>query len=204
MPPSSPDPNYHYIPANISVIKAEPPTVGEGTPVVPPPVIRGRITNQERLPMPGITISISSGQISRTVISRSDGSFEIARLPAGIYAVAVEQHGGRAADNLRLEPGYTTVVEFVRVTPGTQMADLPAAEPTAIEEAAPTSTPLPSPSPRPTPRPVSLSGRGILDLLGFEFPKFDPSPWIEKIMIGAATVYALMLTGILYGTLRRQ
>jgi hypothetical protein len=151
-------------------------------------------------------MSLASTTTSRSALTRGDGSFEFNRLPTGMYSIRVDGHKGKSADNLRLEPGLTVVVEFVRAAPGVEFPGLTpgqVSEVTGADDENPSPTPSPIPTARPTPRPAPSFGiQSILDILGWEMPTFNPRPWLERVFMGAAAVYTLVLLGILYGTLR--
>src|SRR6187549_3561308 len=54
--------------------------------------IRGTVSDQQNLPVPGVTVTIQSPALQgvRSTVSAGDGSYSFVRLPPGKYEVAFE------------------------------------------------------------------------------------------------------------------
>ena len=74
-------------------------------------ILRGRIVDAQDLPVPGVTVSVTSPvlQGQRTTVTGPDGSFVIRQLPAGTYQVKSELTGFAAQTAAVLVPLGDTV-----------------------------------------------------------------------------------------------
>src|SRR5688572_8353513 len=54
--------------------------------------VRGTVTDAQNLPLPGVTVTVSSPSLQgqRTVVTEGDGSYVLRQLPAGEYAITLE------------------------------------------------------------------------------------------------------------------
>ncbi len=57
--------------------------------------IEGRVTDQDKAPLPGVTVTLSSPQLmgTRTAVTGADGAYRFPTLPPGIYEVKVQLQG---------------------------------------------------------------------------------------------------------------
>jgi hypothetical protein len=57
--------------------------------------ISGRVTDSQGLPLPGVTVSVSSPRLQgvRTAVTSENGDYIIAQVPSGAYAVSFELSG---------------------------------------------------------------------------------------------------------------
>lgn len=69
----------------------------DGGPVEPPPVVRatlaGVVTDDAGAPMPGATVAVQAGDVSREVTTGADGRFVVDDLPLGSAEVTVTSEG---------------------------------------------------------------------------------------------------------------
>src|SRR5262245_11115517 len=77
--------------------------------------LRGRVLDQQQAGVPGVTLTITnqaSGQY-RSSVSNEDGSYFVAGLAPGLYAVDAELVGFRkyAQRDVRLDLGHTTTLD---------------------------------------------------------------------------------------------
>ncbi len=202
-------PNAFFSP---SFISAGPNTGGRGT-----ATIRGRVMDRQQTGLRGIPVRVwNDTNYSKTTTTVNDGGYTFSGLTPGLYYVQVEQHRGRPAENLQLEPGSVTVVEFVEgarsmrsanaAQPGEQQdPNALAEEDEEGAEQAATSTPTPEAGAAVARRrtPIPTSGDEILSSLGINL-ELNPDPWVEALMLGMAGAYGLLLLGLTYAALRRQ
>jgi hypothetical protein len=115
-------------------------------------------------PVPEAQVTVAGQAGVFTLVTGSDGAYEVAALPAGAYLVSVQATGyhanatqvGVVADvvssgNVTLESAEAGVV-VVSPTPAPAPTSTPA--PTPTPQPQPTDTPAPTPSPSPTPTPA--------------------------------------------------
>src|SRR5262252_7542599 len=70
---------------------------------VPTGTISGRVTDPQGLPLPGVTVSVSSSVLQgvRSTVSSANGDYIIPFLPAGKYEVKFEMSGFNAVTEQR-------------------------------------------------------------------------------------------------------
>lgn len=97
--------------------------------------IGGLITDSQGLPLPGVTVTVTSAQGERSVVTQPDGRYFLPFLTPGIYSVRAELQGFRTIEqqevqvrlgqraevNITLEVGAIT--ETVQVRGGSQVVD---------------------------------------------------------------------------------
>jgi hypothetical protein len=118
-------------------------------------------------PVPEAQVTVAGQAGVFTLVTGSDGVYEVAALPAGAYLISVQATGyhanatqvGVVADvvssgNVTLESAEVSVV-VVSPTPAPAPTNTPAPTPTPR----PTETPEPTPSPSPTPTPATVVRR---------------------------------------------
>src|SRR5262249_21346620 len=78
--------------------------------------VQGTVTDQRHSVVPGakVTVRNQATGIERTSQTDSDGNYQIAALPVGVYSVAVEAQGFKREllSNLSVEVGRTIVRDF--------------------------------------------------------------------------------------------
>src|SRR5687768_11813311 len=77
--------------------------------------IRGTITDQQSLPVPGVTVNISSPALQgqRTTVSAGDGTYVFRTLPPGAYQLRYEISSFSPADRSLVVPLGLTVEQDV-------------------------------------------------------------------------------------------
>jgi hypothetical protein len=65
--------------------------------------IGGQVVDQQGLPLPGATVTITSGQGSQTFVTDNQGRFNAPFLTPGLYRVRAELQGFKPAENRSVE-----------------------------------------------------------------------------------------------------
>jgi len=97
--------------------------------------LRGRIVDPQGLALPGVNVTVTGPQGTKTVTSEADGRFTLPFLTPGVYAVRAELQGFKAAEqqNVRVSLGQTVdlplkmelggVTETVNITGSVPLID---------------------------------------------------------------------------------
>jgi hypothetical protein len=81
--------------------------------------VRGTVKDTQGLPMPGVTVTVTSPALqgSRTVVTDAEGAFTLAALPAGDYTLAFELSGFAPVSRTTTVPVGSTVQQSVTLSP---------------------------------------------------------------------------------------
>ncbi len=195
------DPNGQFTPSYVSTA----PVAGDRV------MLRGKVMDRHKAAVGGVAVRAWNEETTQTVFTGIEGDYRFTGLPPGLYNVEVEGRAGQPAENIQLEARLVTVVEFAENVPepaetaGPVIAAVDATSSGGGSSAVTASVPMgESAGQSAAGRRASPVNRDLLSGLLSEIPiSFNPDPWLENLLLGAASAWALMLIGVAYATLRR-
>ncbi len=176
--------------------------------------LRGKVLDRHKAPLGGMAVHAWNDTTEQTVYTGMEGEYRFVALPPGLYNVEVEGRPGQPAENVQVEARTVTVIEFGEAVPeggetpepavaAGEDPETPAADASGVVTGSLPMGVTPS-SGSAANRRAAQPNRDLLSGLLADLPfSFNPDPWLENLLLGAAAAWAIMLLGVAYATLRR-